>query len=364
VALGDRPVMSGSEVLAPTDRDANIRFSDGTSVTLGQRSKGLLSQVTGRGARLRLAEGRAHVRVVPRKDAEWFFDAGPCVVRVTGTKFDMNWSDADQRLDVTMLSGSVVVRGPPAPAGVPLREGQRLVMDVRAGVYRVERVELEPGAGAGVRATTGLMAAARENAAASTPPAAVAGPTAAVAGAGSPSEEPALSRADRAGSATKAASPRRTQNWAAMVAKGDFAGVLGEARRQGVDEAVGRSPAAELMALADAARFTGQPALARRALLAVRTRFRDSGHARRAALLLGRVAEDAEGDLAKSIEWYDIYLQSGSSGALQSEALGRKMTATLKLLGRQNARPLAVEYLRRFPSDSYADPARAILLGK
>jgi len=101
--------------------------------------------------------------------------------------------------------------------------------------------------------------------------------------------------------------------------------------------------------------------LARRALTTVRARFPGSGQAGKAAFLLGRMAEDGDGDLAGALAWYGRYLDDASGGAFRDEALGRKMAATLRLHGQGRARPLAEEYLRRFPGGSYATPARAIL---
>jgi len=73
------------------------------------------------------------------------------------------------------------------------------------------------------------------------------------------------------------------------------------------------------------------------------------------------MAEDGDGDLAGALAWYGRYLDDASGGAFRDEALGRKMAATLRLHGQGRARPLAEEYLRRFPGGSYATPARAIL---
>jgi hypothetical protein len=49
------------------------------------------------------------------------------------------------------------------------------------------------------------------------------------------------------------------------------------------------------------------------------------------------------------------------AGTYASEALGRKMTLTSKLAGASGARPVAEEYLRRFPNGTYAGPARAFV---
>jgi hypothetical protein len=145
------------------------------------------------------------------------------------------------------------------------------------------------------------------------------------------------------------------------VLAGDFHSVLGEARRRGLDDVLGRDTGPNVMALAEAARYAGVQPLARDAYLAVRRRFPDTLQAHKAAFQLGRMAEDNDGDLARALEWYGVYLADAPSGAYRAEALGRKMTATLRLHGSAPARPLAEEYLRRYPNGPYAEPARAIV---
>ena len=246
-------------------------------------------------------------------------------MQVTGTKFDLRWSDDDQVLELGLSSGSVIVRGPPAPNGVAMHAGQRLVMDVRQGFAR-----LEP-----------LM-----------PPAA---PVAPAAVEPPPREMPAPAEVPVPRSAP------RNESWSERVLAGEFPAVLREARRRGIEEVLRREDAPDLMALAEASRYSGVTPLARRALFAVRTRYPGSLQAHKAAFLLGRMAEDGDGDLAGALAWYSRYLEEAPGGAFRDEALGRKMTATLRLSGQARARPLAEEYLRRFPTGSYASPARAIL---
>jgi hypothetical protein len=153
---------------------------------------------------------------------------------------------------------------------------------------------------------------------------------------------------------------------------GEFRGVIREAQRRGLEDVLRRESAVNLMALADAARYAGGARLAVRALIRVRGRFPDSSPAHRAAFLLGRLAEDQDGDLARALDWYRIYLSTtgaadatgadGDSGAdaFRAEALGRQMTATLRLHGVERAQPLASAYLRRYPRGAYAKAARTI----
>lgn len=321
-------VAEGGYLESPAGAEAALRFSDGTEVHLAERSRGRVAWTGPHGARVMLERGRARVKVVPRKGSQWQFDAGPCLVQVTGTKFDLRWSDEDQVLELGLSSGSVIVRGPPAPNGVAMHAGQRLVMDVRQGFARLGPLVAQ--AAAPVIAEPGR---AEESA---------------------PAEE-VLPEHD---------APRRERrgaSWSERVLAGEFTAVLREAHHRGVEEVLRREDAADLMALAEAARYSGVNLLARRSLVAVRTRFPGSGQSHKAAFLLGRMAEDSDGDLAGALLWYGRYLDDAPAGAFRDEALGRKMAATLRLHGQARARPLAEEYLRRFPGGSYATPARAIL---
>jgi hypothetical protein len=255
----------------------------------------------------------------------------------------MQWSSAQQVLEVSLYSGSVIVKGPPAVSGVSMRAGQHLVMDVGRGSVRFD--ELSAGADAP------WVSPARAPSAPA--PAATEGPPTAA--------SPARTSQDAA-PATPAA--RRSDSWPARVLAGDFRGVINDATHRGVDEVLRRESAGNLMALADAARYAGGSRLAARALTQVRSRFPDSSPAHRAAFLLGRMSEDQDKDLDQALDWYRIYLMDAGAqprgDAFRAEALGRQMSATLRLRGVASARPMADEYLRRYPRGAYAKAARAI----
>jgi hypothetical protein len=156
------------------------------------------------------------------------------------------------------------------------------------------------------------------------------------------------------------ASVRTSYGWAARLAAGDADAILREVERLGVKRSLAEASSDDLSALADAARYRRQEDLARQALLAQRSRFAGSSRACDAAFLLGRLEESHEGRGLKALEWYDQYLEGAPTGAYASEALGRKMIATQKLMGGVAAQKVADEYLARFPTGSYAGAARAL----
>jgi hypothetical protein len=142
------------------------------------------------------------------------------------------------------------------------------------------------------------------------------------------------------------------------LAHGRWDRILEEVEQRGVDATLESAPSEELFALADAARYRRRTDLARAALLAQRRRFPGSSRSLDATFLLGRVEESR--DRARAIGWYDEYLTRAATGTYSAEAWGRKMVLTNELKGRVSARPIAEEYLRRFPKGSYAGAARAL----
>ena len=77
-----------------------------------------------------------------------------------------------------------------------------------------------------------------------------------------------------------------------------------------------------------------------------------------AAFLLGRVHEaQSPGAAAR---WYETYLSESSDGEFAAEALAGRMRAVSAERGPLAAKPLALEYLRRYPVGVQAKTARKI----
>ena len=110
----------------------------------------------------------------------------------------------------------------------------------------------------------------------------------------------------------------------------------------------------------DAARYAHEKTLARRGLLAERTRFPGSPEARAAAFVLGRMADDG-GISDEAMRWYDQYLTESPHGSFASEALGRKLVALVRSNDTAAARAVARAYLQRFPHGAHAAYAREVL---
>jgi hypothetical protein len=280
------------------------------------------------GAEVVLEQGRARVHVQHRDRTRWLVDAGPFAVHVTGTEFLVAWAADAETLDVWMRSGRVEVTGPVLGDALALSTGQHLRARLHDGTVLIDG-EPEP---AEVSQATGAI----------NPPPAPTDSTLVVTG------------VDVTGPAAGPTGP----TWSKLVSSGDFARVVREADAEGVRHALAGRPLGDLRALGDAARYSGNPALAKRAYSAVRTRFASTSEARTAAFLLGRIAEEQDHSNVDASRWYDTYLAEAPGGAFAGDALGRKMVLVSKSQGRDAARPLATRYLQRFPGGPYTAAAR------
>src|SRR5262245_22195453 len=125
----------------PGTGTATARFSDGTSIAVGEHSAAHVKARTRAGATIRLDRGRASFAVVHRPGAKWNVEVGPFEIAVTGTEFDVRWSDDHEGFEVVMKSGTVVVRGSLTGAGIPLHAGQRLVASLANKTLVVNEAE-------------------------------------------------------------------------------------------------------------------------------------------------------------------------------------------------------------------------------
>ena len=372
---------SGGQIDALGSDASLVRFSDGTEIALDTGARLAVTASGPHGARLRLRSGRAHFQVIHRPAAAWTVEAGPYVVEVTGTAFDLRWSEAEQIAELKMQTGSVRVSGPLLSEKVALGKGQHMVARLRSGDVMIDdgrladiaspARELPPGPAPRVPVASAAVAAKGETDAAG---AAARGPRVkarlalASARALSPAPTPASATTngeppplDQPNSTSEGAVPRWVERrWASQVAVGESRTVVAAAEQLGVDTTLRDASGPDLAALADAARYAGRPELAEAAMTMERRRFPGTARARAAAFLLGRMADDS-GDAPAGLGWYRSYLAESPTGPFAAEALGRAMLAVEHLQGRGAALPIAREYLGRFPNGTYLLQARAIV---
>jgi ferric-dicitrate binding protein FerR (iron transport regulator) len=108
-----------------------LHFSDGSEIALEVDARAEVQDLGAHGARIVLAEGMARTYFVPRPQARWQVAAGPYLIEVTGTVFDVEWSEGNQSLDLWLRKGSVRVTGPLISGGVVMTHGQHLATRVR-----------------------------------------------------------------------------------------------------------------------------------------------------------------------------------------------------------------------------------------
>jgi hypothetical protein len=322
--------LQGAGYVAPAPGEgARVRFSDGTRIDLDPLTRGRVAEVTAHGAQIALEDGEVHAHVVHHDNTQWLFNAGPFVVRVTGTAFDLRWSASQEYLEVAMHEGSVVVSGPVPAGSLTLSTHEKLTVRVRENEVLIRKVgEGEPPVEAPA------------------PPTSIEAP---------PEPTPSLPVTP-----PKSAEPAPpSQGLSQLLSAGKLDAILAKVEERGLESFLSSASSEDLAALADAARYKRQDALAKRALLAQRERFPRSARARDAAFFLGRIAELASPG-SEALRWYDRYLADSPGGLYAGEALGRKL-ALVQRTSPDNARPIAEEYLRRFPDGSYAKAARTLL---
>ncbi|HXU03858.1 MAG TPA: FecR family protein [Polyangia bacterium] len=351
-AVVNGTVSDGGYVRAKAEGGTELQFSDGSSLALDPGTSTRVTDIDAHGSRVLLESGRAHVRVTHRPAAKWTVDAGPYSVQVVGTEFDVRWSGSEEVLDVQMQRGKVIVRGPLASGGLTMEAGQHLVANVKDGEIFLD-------------ATPGAEASNLPRARIDSPELKVLDDAPTV----QPAEPATPAHAARAralavrGAPQSPAAQASDVSWSKLIAQGDFQAVLADAEQRGLTRTFESATAADLTALADAARYVRRSDVARRALLAERDRFARSGAAREAAFFLGGLAEDESGVAAAktALEWYERYMAESPRGTYAAQALGRQMILVHKLRGSAAARPIATEYLERFPSGPYAEPAKKLL---
>jgi len=316
-------------VIRTESQPATLSFSDDSYIQVEPHSTLSVNVVGSNKAVTRLANGKLHVQIKHRERTDWRFLAGPYELRVVGTRFALAWDPTPERLSVVMYEGELLVSGPNERTR-SLRAGEKLLLEKPVAV------------------------ASTDDEARDVPPEGLA-----PLGAEPKTAESTFDPDAPAGRAAKLPS-NPSLSWSQLVAKGRFDEVVQAAEAMGIDAALQRRDAADLHALAQAARYAGHAELAQRTWQAVRRRFAGQPVASQAAFFLAR-SFDEQGQGALALKWLDIYLAEAPSGVYASDALGRKLSLVQRREGTERAKAVAREYLRRFPTGSYSKAARDIL---
>lgn len=297
---------------------ATVDFSDESRIVAHPGTTLHMSVVGEHAALARLQDGNLNVHVEHADETDWRFLAGPYEVRVVGTKFDLEWQPEAEQLSIVMHEGRVRVMGP-EKSETFLSAGQAKTFGHSRKVAKAEPPPEDPA----VRGPKEPVEAAND----------------------APGPQPAVGRV-----------VAKPVSWAKLVSKGRFDDVVQEAERLGIDTALNTRGVQDLQALAQAAQYTGRSPLALKAWAQVRQRF----GGKQAAFFMGRIY-DQQGNAHSALRWLNVYLSEAASDVYASEALGRKLTLVQRLQGEASAEAVAREYLRRFPTGTYARTAKALV---
>lgn len=297
-----------------------LRFSDGTTVSLQPSSRVEVHALTTNGATVGLLEGRARASVRPEQEAHWQFLAGPFFVQVTGTEFDLAWDPKARIFELALHEGSVEVAGPSLKSTRRVRQGEyvRIALDAEGTAMLDQRASKASERPSEQVPTTSLS-----------------------------SLEPLPNAEPRAKGTADA-------SWPEMLRAGQRKAAFGALDRLG-PAALEQAGSQDLWDLAHAARLGGRPELAERALLSLREKHGARGQT---AFLLGKVSADQLHRAPEAIKWFQTYLAEAPQGPLAEQALGR----LVELQGGTRAgKRAAKEYLARYPEGAYASFARSLL---
>ena len=209
--------------------------------------------------------------MVHREGVRWELEAGPFVVRITGTRFRVGWDPAAQTFDIWMEHGTVDVTGPMLADGRRMAPGEVMQVwvaerrgEVRSGRGTTVAAAAPPPPPATVPAAPVAPAPAATSAEAETP-------TATEAGSSEPAASEAVTSATCRGlnAEARGAGP----SWRDLARAGRYRDAVAAVEATGFDRLLASSSATDLVALGDAARLGGRADLAEKAYQDVRRRF-------------------------------------------------------------------------------------------
>lgn len=308
--------VDGATVLGPLSPGARLELADASWVEPSPEAAVSVLSSGPSDFVLHLRAGAIEVQVTPGGPRRWVVEAGAATVEVVGTQFRVERDGA--RVRVSVSRGAVVVRHPTLEDGLRrLAAGEAIEL----GAPAVTAAEPPP--------------AARPASLASGQPAPEATPT-------EPEPEPATP-------------PRRGEpSWVALARGGDYDRAYAALGADGTHRpAAGASPA-ELMQLADVARYSGHPAEAVGPLERLLSHHPSDASAPLAAFVLGQIELDQLRRPRDASRHFARALSAGLPAALAGDARARLALAREQAGDRDGAREAACDYLTRHPEGSRA----------
>jgi len=316
---------------APSDEPLPIEFSDGTTVALGPKSRARVLEVRQTGAHIVLESGASSIHVVPRESARWQVSAGPFLVQVVGTTFDLEWGADDDVFVLKLHEGKVNLSGCLFGEGRSVVAGETVRASCKTRQYEIATRDAARVASASSALPSRASSAAPKTDAQSATEKQVA--------------EPASVRAP---------------SWRELAHAGKYKQAFEAANAAGFNDVLEGASASDLALLGDAARYSGKPAQAILAYETLRGRFAGSSRAATAAYSLARTHFDQRGAYAQAARWFQQYLQEQPAGPLAREARGRLMESLERSGDGAGARRVAEAYLKRYPDGPHAAIAKGL----
>lgn len=320
-------------------RDTDVRFSDGSVVHLASGARARVTSITPDGATLDLLRGVAQISVVHRERTAFAVQAGPFLVRVTGTRFETRWDPSRDAIGVTMREGRVRISGCGAEE-VAVSGTETFEHACREGNLVPARTLPEgtspplPPAPQTIpriaKPTTGARASAGPEGADGTP--------------------------DRVLPPSELDDPAAR---ARAFLRGEVGAVHAWAAPRFREACTSASTARELYILAESARRTGHRVEATEAWSLLRTRFPTADEARSASFLLGRIAAEG-GEASAARDWF-ARAAVEAPPELRRDAVARWMDAAITVGSTDEARTAARHYLSSWPTGPASGHAKEIL---
>ncbi len=363
----------------PAEGVGYLRFEEGSVFAVHHGSAVRVRGATTAAVDVALERGLVDAHVRGNERTRWTVDTGPYSVTVVGTLFAVDWEPETGELYVRVDEGVVRVHGEGLSAhGVEVTAGKQLRADASRGVVLLgpagEAAVVQRGSDAPVAQVPVIPALDAATATQPIPETRVAltsqpADTRRAVSPPSRDSDPAQLLVDGQAPPSRSSGPRveplayqsphetavtEPAAWLALYDAGEFHAAVSAARALGVDGVAATASQDDLWLLADAARISGDTAIAVNSLTAYRRRFADSDNAHTAAYLLGRLSLEELGDAGESVRWFDTYLAEAPDGPLAEEALGRTILAYDRLGESGKARAAAESYLDRFPDGTFA----------
>jgi len=356
--VAGRPGASDAWIAAP-EGGLPVRFSDGTTLHLASSAQARIADIDRKGARVVLERGRAELAVVHRPGTRWSVSAGPFEVKVTGTRFSVEWDASQELFHLNMVEGSVEVSSLCHREKRRFTAGERVSMGCKNTPTSVVAPEPSPAPTSsthepplvpsaptvGPRSPLGLP---------SLPAASNPEPFKSA-----PSAQPAPA-ASTVSPAPPASAEVPEPSWKELTAARRYREAMDAANARGFDQLCNTLDAGDLSLLGDVARFSGDTGRARQALTALRRRFPGDARSAASAFTLGRIAFDQQHSYGDAAGWFSTYLNEQPSGPFAQEALGRLIEARQRSGDLEGAHHAAQQYLLRFPGGAHEPFARKL----